>query len=64
MSIVLDGALLIVGFVWLVVGLTLGIGFGLRAAGSPVPATIATVIGGVALTAADRFSCAGCARSC
>jgi len=32
-----------------VVGLTLGIGFGLRAAGSPVPATIATVIGGAAL---------------
>ena len=45
------GALLIVGFVWLVVGLTLGIGFGLRAAGSPVPATIATVLGGAALAA-------------
>ena len=45
------GALLIVGFVWLVVGLTLGIGFGLRAAGAPAPATIATAIGGAALAA-------------
>jgi FtsH-binding integral membrane protein len=45
------GALLIVGFVWLVVGLTLGIGFGLRAAGAPEPATIATAIGGAALAA-------------
>jgi len=43
------GALIIVGFVWLVVGLTLGLGFGLRAAGTPVPATIATVIGGAVL---------------
>ena len=33
----------------MVAGLTLGIGFGLRAAGAPVPATIATVIGGAAL---------------
>jgi hypothetical protein len=45
------GALLIVGFVWLVLGLTLGIGFGLRAAGVPAPATIATAIGGAALAA-------------
>jgi hypothetical protein len=45
------GALLIIGFVWLVVGLTLGIGFGLRAAGAPVPATIATAIGAAALAA-------------
>jgi hypothetical protein len=45
------GALLIVAFVWLVVGLTLGTGFGLRAAGSPVPATIATAIGGGLLAA-------------
>jgi hypothetical protein len=43
------GALLIVGFVWLVVGVTLGIGFGLRAAGTPAPATIATGIGGTVL---------------
>jgi hypothetical protein len=43
------GAVYIVGFVWLVVGLTLGCGFGLRAAGAPWPATIATVIGGAAL---------------
>jgi hypothetical protein len=45
------GAVLIVGFVWLVVGLTLGIGFGLRAAGAPAPGTIATAIGGVVLAA-------------
>ncbi len=43
------GALAIVAFVWLVVGLTLGIGFALRAAGAGLPATIATAIGGVAL---------------
>ncbi len=43
------GAASIVGFVWLVVGLTLGSGFALRAAGSSAPATIATVIGGAAL---------------
>ena len=43
------GALSIVVFVWLVVALTLGIGFGLRAAGAPWPATIATAIGGAAL---------------
>jgi hypothetical protein len=39
----------IVGFVWLVVGVTIGVAFGLRAAGAPAPATIATAIGGVAL---------------
>jgi len=43
------GALLIVGFVWLIVGLTLGCGFALRAAGSSAPATIGTAIGGAAL---------------
>jgi hypothetical protein len=43
------GALLIVGFVWLIVGLTLGIAFGLRAAGTPDPATIATAVGGLTL---------------
>ena len=43
------GALSIVGFVWLVVGLTLGSGFALRAADSSAPATIATVIGAAAL---------------
>jgi len=43
------GAVYIVGFVWLVVGLTLGCAFGLRAAGTPWPATIATALGGVAL---------------
>jgi len=43
------GALAIVGFVALIVGLTLGIAFGLRAAGAHLPATIATVIGGAAL---------------
>jgi hypothetical protein len=43
------GALAIVAFVWLVVGLTLGIGFALRAAGAGQPATIATAAGGAAL---------------
>jgi hypothetical protein len=43
------GAVYIVGFVGLVVGLTLGCAFGLRAAGAPWPATIATAIGAVAL---------------
>jgi hypothetical protein len=43
------GAASIVGFVWLVVGLTLGSGFALRAAGSSAPATIATVIGSAAM---------------
>jgi hypothetical protein len=45
------GAVEIVGFVWLVVGLSIGVAFGLRGAGSPLPATIATAIGGVALAA-------------
>lgn len=43
------GALLIVGFVWLIVGLTLGLGFGLRALGAPEPATIATAVGALVL---------------
>ena len=43
------GALLIVGFDWLIVGVTLGLGFGLRAAGTPEPATIATAVGGLLL---------------
>jgi hypothetical protein len=43
------GAVAIVGFVWLVVALTLGIGFALRAVGAHLPATIATAIGGAAL---------------
>jgi hypothetical protein len=43
------GALAIVGFVWVIVGLTLGIGFGLRAAGVPDPATIATAAGALGL---------------
>jgi hypothetical protein len=43
------GALLIVSFDWLIVGLTLGLAFGLRAAGVPEPATIATAAGGLLL---------------
>ncbi len=49
------GALAIVGFVWLVVALTLGIGFALRAAGSHLPATIATAAGGAALVTGGPF---------
>ena len=45
------GAVAIVGLVGLVVGLTLGVGFGLRALGSPAPATIATAVGAVVLAA-------------
>jgi len=43
------GALLIVGTVWLITGLTIGAAFGLRALGSPAPGTIATAGGGAAL---------------
>jgi hypothetical protein len=49
------GALAIVGYVWLIVGLTLGVAFALRAAGAAAPATIATVIGGVAMVATGPF---------
>ena len=49
------GAVAIVGFVWLVVALTLGIGFALRAGGAHLPATIATTIGGVALVTGGPF---------
>ena len=42
-------ALLIVGTVWLIVGLTIGVAFGLRALGSPAPGTIATAGCGAAL---------------
>jgi hypothetical protein len=45
------GALLIVGTVWLIVGLTIGAAFALRALGSPTPGTIATACGGAALIA-------------
>jgi hypothetical protein len=43
------GAVAIVGIVWLVDGLTLGLAFGLRAAGSHLPGTISTIAGGLAL---------------
>ena len=49
------GALVIVGFVWLIVGLTLGVGFALLATGASAPATIATGVGGVAMIAAGPF---------
>lgn len=45
------GALAIVATVWLVVGVTIGTGFGLRAAGAPIPASLATIVGGVILLA-------------
>ena len=44
------GALLIVGFVGLIIAITLGLGFGLKAAGVPEPATISTATGGLLLT--------------
>ena len=43
------GAVAIVGFVWLIIGLTLGVAFALRAAGTQLPATIATAIGGLVM---------------
>ncbi len=49
------GAVAIVGFVWLVVALTLGTGFALRAAGAHLPATIATAIGGAVLVTGGPF---------
>jgi FtsH-binding integral membrane protein len=45
------GALAIVGFVWLVAGLTLGAAFGLRAAGTDLPGTIAAAVGAAVLVA-------------
>ena len=41
--------MLIVGFVWLIIAVTLGLGFGLRAAHVLEPATIATAAGGLLL---------------
>ncbi|HXC76656.1 MAG TPA: hypothetical protein VNU19_06350, partial [Candidatus Acidoferrum sp.] len=43
------GALYIVGFVWLVVGVSLVVAFGLQAAGVVYPATIGTVLAAVML---------------
>jgi hypothetical protein len=43
------GAVLIVGFVWLIIAITLGLGFGLKAASVPEPATISTAVGGLLL---------------
>jgi FtsH-binding integral membrane protein len=41
------GALSIVGFVWLVVGASLGTAYALRAAGAVEPATIGTAVGAI-----------------
>lgn len=46
------GALAIVFTAWLVVGVTIGTGFGLRAAGAPIPATLAAIVGADLLLAA------------
>jgi hypothetical protein len=43
------GTLYIVGFVWLVVGVSLVVAFGLQAAGAPYPATIGTALAAVML---------------
>jgi hypothetical protein len=43
------GALYIVGFVWLVVGVSLAVAFGLQAAGVAYPGTIGTVLAAVML---------------
>ena len=43
------GALYIVGFVWVVVGVSLAVAFGLQAAGVAYPATIGTVLAALML---------------
>jgi hypothetical protein len=43
------GVVAILGFVALIVGCTLGLAFGLRAAGVAYPATLACVVGGTAM---------------
>ena len=43
------GVMEILGFVALIVGCTLGLAFGLRAAGVSYPATLACLVGGIAL---------------
>jgi hypothetical protein len=43
------GVMAILGFVAVIVGCTLGLAFGLRAAGVPYPATLACAAGGTAL---------------
>jgi len=43
------GVMAILVFVWLIVGCTIGIAFGLRAAGVSYPATIACAVGGLAM---------------
>ena len=43
------GVVAILGFVALIVGCTLGLAFGLRAAGVSHPATLACLVGGIAL---------------
>jgi hypothetical protein len=43
------GVMAILGFIALIVGCTLGLAFGLRAAGVPYPATLACAAGGTAL---------------
>ena len=43
------GVVAILGFVALIVGCTLGLAFGLRAAGVSYPATLACLVGGIAL---------------
>jgi hypothetical protein len=45
------GAVMIVAFVWLVTGATIGIAFWLRAAAATAPGTIATAIGAAGLLA-------------
>ena len=49
------GAAAIVAFVWLTAGVTLSIEFGLRAAGTHLPATIATAVGGVIILVGGPF---------
>jgi hypothetical protein len=57
------GALRIIGFVGAVVGVSLTLGFGLRAAGAPFPATVATLVAGIALAGGGPLLMRGLRRT-
>lgn len=57
------GALRIIGFVAAIVGVSLALGFGLRAAGAPFPATIATLAAGIGLAGGGPLLMRGLRRT-
>ena len=58
-----DGALRIIGFVGVVVGVSLAVGFALRAGGAPDPATIATLVTAVGLVVGGPWLMRGLRQS-